>query len=195
MIDIGNKKFAKFSLPTEIIGDKVIICQRTHEYDEQLWQLIDSSRDFLRPYLFWVDDTQSIDNVREVTDIFERNFSRQDSFEYVFLDKHTRKLVGAGGIHTVSYMHRFAEFGYYLDKTATGHGYVTEVVNLLTKELFVRGIHRLIIICDVENKASAAVAERCGFVREGRMTGARFAYGEYRDQFLYAKINPQQDII
>ncbi len=191
MLDIGLKKFEKFSLPTEIVGDKVVICQRTHAFDESLWQLIDSSRDFLRPYLFWVDDTRGVDDVRTVTDIFENNFRQQASFEFVFLDKETRKLVGAGGIHTVSYMHRYAEFGYYLDKNATGHGYITEVVNLLSRELFAHGIHRLIITCDAENKASAAVAERCGFAREGRMVGARYAYGKYHDQFLYAKINPQ----
>jgi len=190
MLDIGIKKFEKFSLPKEIIGTKVVLKQRTHEYDVALWQLIDSSREFLRPYLFWVDDTQSVDNVREVTDIFMDNFVKQNAFEYVFLDKVSGALVGAGGIHTVSYMHRFAEFGYYLDKNAVGNGYVTEVVNLLANALFDKEIHRLIITCDADNKASAAVAERCGFTKEGKMIGARLAYDEFRDQLLYAKINP-----
>lgn len=190
MLDIGLKKFEKFSLPSEILGEKIIIKQRTHEYDEDLWHLIDSSRAFLRPYLFWVDDTRSVEDVRGVTDIFMRNFTNQDSFEFVFLDKQSKKLVGAGGVHTVSYMHRFAEFGYYLDQAAIGRGYVTEVVSLLERELFQRGIHRLIITCDVENTASAAVAERCGFALEGKMLGARYAYGEFRDELLYAKLNP-----
>lgn len=58
------------------------------------------------------------------------------------------------------------------------------------KELFQRGIHRLIITCDVNNQASAAVARRCGFELEGKMREARFAYGSYRDELLFAKINP-----
>lgn len=189
MTDYKLKKLDRFSLPTEIEGERIIIKQRTHEYDEELWKLIDGSRDFLRPYLFWVDDTKSVDDVRNVTDRFMKNFAEQSSFEYVFLDKITGKLVGAGGVHTVCYMHHYAEFGYYLDKDATGHGYVTEFVQLLSKELFSRGIHRLIIGCDVDNHASAAVAERCGFMLEGIMKEARLAYGEYRDNKLYAKIN------
>ena len=152
---------------------------RRHEFDEALFELIDSSRNFLREYLFWVDDTRSVDDVRKVTDIFQENWKKQDAFEFVFLDRESRCLVGAGGIHTISYLHHYAEYGY-----------ITEAVRLLEKELFQRGIHRLIITCDVNNQASAAVARRCGFELEGKMREARFAYGSYRDELLFAKINP-----
>ena len=189
MLNLGIKPLEKFMLPTEIVGNRIIIKQRTHEFDEQLWQLIDSSREFLRPFLYWVDDTKSIEDVKKVTDIFLNNFNEKNSFEYVFLDKETKKLVGAGGIHTVCYMHNWAEFGYYIDKTATGNGYVTEFVNLLSDALFKAGIHRLIITCDTMNKASEAVAIRCGFNLEGVMKESRLGYNEYRDNFLYAKIN------
>ena len=68
--------------------------------------------------------------------------------------------------------------------------FVEHPLQLLEKELFQRGIHRLIITCDVNNQASAAVARRCGFELEGKMREARFAYGSYRDELLFAKINP-----
>lgn len=189
MLDLGIKEFKKFSLPETICGERVIIERRTHKHDEELFNLINNSREFLRPYLFWVDDTQSLDDVKNVTNIFSNNWDEQKSFEYVFLDKNTKQLVGAGGIHTVSYMHRWAEFGYYLAQNATGHGYITEVVNLLTQALFDNGIKRVVIECDKENTASAKVAERCGFEYEGCQKQARFAYGEYRDELIYAKIN------
>lgn len=189
MIDLGNLKLEKFSLPEELVGEKVILRPRSHSYDTTLFELIDFSREFLRQYLFWVDDTRSVDDVQKITDIFQDNWAKQEAFEYVFLDKKTEKLVGAGGIHTISYPHHFAEYGYYLDQRATGHGYITEAVQLLEKELFKRGIHRLQIICDVENQASIAVAKRCGFVPEGIMRESRFAYGSYRDELMFAKLN------
>jgi len=192
MLDLGLKELNKFSLPEEITGQKVIIKRRVHQYDEELFNLIDHSRDFLREFLFWIDDTQSSDNVKNVTDIFNQNWDEQKSFEYVFLDSQTGKMVGAGGIHTISYMHHWAEFGYYLDKDAVGHGYITEVVNLLTNALFEKGIHRVVIECDKQNTASANVAKRCGFEYEGCQKQARLAYGEYRDELLYAKINQQK---
>lgn len=60
---------------------------------------------------------------------------------------------------------------------------------MLERELFERGIHRLEIVCDVNNLASAAVAKRCGFELEGMMREARYAYGQYRDELLFAKVN------
>ena len=90
MLDLGIKKFEKFSLPEEIVGQKVILRPRTHEYDDKLFELIDSSREFLREYLFWVDDTQSVDDVRQITDIFQENWKKQEAFEYVFLDRKRR---------------------------------------------------------------------------------------------------------
>lgn len=190
MLDLGIKKLENFSLPEEIVGERVVLVPRRHEFDEALFELIDSSRNFLREYLFWVDDTRSVDDVRKVTDIFQENWKKQDAFEFVFLDRESRRLVGAGGIHTISYLHHYAEYGYYLNQKEVGHGYITEAVRLLEKELFQCGIHRLIITCAVNNQASAAVARRCGFELEGKMREARFAYGSYRDELLFAKINP-----
>ncbi len=190
MLDLNLKPFEKFSLPETIIGEKCIFVKRTHTYDEALFHLINESRHFLREFLFWVDDTKTLDDVKTVTDIFSKNFDEQNSFEYVFLDKETKELVGAGGIHTVSYMNRMAEYGYYLSHTATGRGYASDFVASLEKELFAHGIHRLVIECDANNKASAAVAKRNGFEYEGCLKGAKYAYGGYRDEFVFGKINP-----
>lgn len=72
MLDLGIRKLEKFSLPEEIVGERVVLVPRRHEFDEALFELIDSSRNFLREYLFWVDDTRSVDDVRKVTDIFRK---------------------------------------------------------------------------------------------------------------------------
>lgn len=190
MLDLGLVHFDKFSLPTEIIGQKITLRQRTHAHDEALFQMIERSRAHLRRFLFWVDDTKTLADVRQVTDIFLENWEKQLSFEYVVLERTHNRLIGAGGIHTISHMNRMAEYGYYLDQAATGQGYASEMVALLEKELFQNGIHRLVIECDAENKASAKVAERNGFVYEGRLHDAKWAYGAYRDELVYAKLNP-----
>lgn len=191
MLDLKIKTFEKFSLPEMLTGQTCIFERRQPKHNEELFHLIMDSKEFLRKYLFWVDDTKTIEDVMQVTEIFSKNWDNQDSFEYVFLDKQTRQMVGAGGIHTVSYMNRWAEYGYYLSKNALKRGYATDFVKTLEQELFKRDIHRLVIECDRENTASAKVAERCGFSFEGCLKGAKFAYGEYRDELVYAKINPQ----
>ncbi len=192
MLDLGLKSFEKFKLPEEIVGEKIVLKRRAHEHDEELFALIDRSRQVLREFLFWVDDTHSIEDVKNVTDIFSKNWDECNSFEYVFFDKKNNKMVGAGGIHTISYMDRMAEYGYYLDENARGNGYASEFVKLLEKELFARGIHRLVIRCDEKNPASAAVAKRNNFVYEGLLRDAKYAYGEYRNSMVFAKINEEK---
>lgn len=188
MLDLGLEKYGKFSLPEEIVGEKIVARRRAHEHDEELFRLIDRSRAHLRKYLFWTDGTKTLADVRVVTDIFSKNWDEQNSFEFVFFEKISEKMVGAGGVHTISHMNRTAEFGYYLDETACGNGYATEFVRLLERELFPRGIHRCIIECDAENAASASVARRLGYVFEGKLRDAKFAYGAYRDELVFSKL-------
>ena len=185
----------KFAMPEEIVGEKVVLVPRVSAYDEEIWQLIDRSREFLRPYLFWVDKTRSVDEVHKISELFWKNFEERNFFEYLFLDRKNRKLVGAGGVHTVAYDRRQAEFGYYRDIAAGGKGYVSEAIGLLSEELFKRGIHRLVIKCDTDNKASAAVAKRCGFVCEGILKDGIYAYGEYHDEYVFAKIKKEGNYV
>ncbi len=188
MLDLGLQEFKKFFLPEEIAGENIVIRRRTHEHDAALFALIERSRAHLRRFLFWIDGTGTLEDVRVVTDIFSENWDAQKSFEYVFFEKRSGKMVGAGGVHTISHMNRMAEFGYYLDKDACGNGYATEFVRLLERELFARGIHRCVIECDAENAASAKIAERLGYTLEGRLRDVKCAYGGYRDGLIFSKL-------
>lgn len=181
---------SKIILPEKLSSPAVTLKRRTHVYDEELFKLIDGSREFLRRYLFWVDTVTDIDSVRQTTDRFAANWDKQDSFEYVYLAPDNGRLVGAGGIHTIDYNNSCAAFGYYLDQNSTGRGYASGFVRLLEDALFAAGIHRLEIRCEKDNIASAKVADRCGYQYEGCRRDGLFAYGTYRDELIFAKLNP-----
>ncbi|MFI3241659.1 MAG: GNAT family protein [Alphaproteobacteria bacterium] len=193
MLDLGIVEFKKFHLSEKIVGDKITLLRRRSEHNEELFNLINNSRDTLGRFLFWVEDTKNVEDVAQVTEIFSKNWDEQNSFEYVFIENETNKIVGAGGIHTVSYMNRWAEYGYYFDDSATGKGYATQAVALLEEELFSKGIHRLVIECDVENIASAKVAEKNGFELEAILKDAKFAFGKYHSQKYYVKFNSKEN--
>jgi ribosomal-protein-serine acetyltransferase len=62
------------------------------------------------------------------------------------------------------------EIGYITDVDYEGNGYVTEAVSAIVKELFEKvGAHRIQIETDDTNLRSIAVAERCGFIKEGHL--------------------------
>ncbi len=78
--------------------------------------------------------------------------------------------------------------GYWVRVSEQGHGYVTEAVRLLTTYVFdVLHAQRVEIICDARNTRSIRVAERVGFVQEGRLRNVwRYADGTLADEVVYA---------
>jgi RimJ/RimL family protein N-acetyltransferase len=62
------------------------------------------------------------------------------------------------------------EIGYWLRKSAEGHGYMAEAASLLTNyALNDLKANRVEILCDALNTRSASVARRLGFVHEGTL--------------------------
>jgi len=80
------------------------------------------------------------------------------------------------------------ELGYALfDEKHRGKGLMTEAVGLVVDYVFkAHRVNRLEIRCDVDNKASARVAEKLGFVHEGIAHQATWSRGEHHDMRQYA---------
>ena len=84
-----------------------------------------------------------------------------------------------------------AVLGYWLVKSATGHGYMTEAVRAVTRFAFDDlKLHRLEAASIPENVASVRVLERAGFEREGYMRAYIRIDGAWQDHLLFATINP-----
>ncbi len=80
------------------------------------------------------------------------------------------------------------ELSYQLyDDRFSGHGYVTEAVQLLVDYLFAaKKQHRIQLVIVPENAASRRIAEKCGFVLEGTARGAFFNDGRNQDVLIYS---------
>ncbi len=78
--------------------------------------------------------------------------------------------------------------GYWIRVSEQGHGYVTEAVRLLTTYVLdVLHAQRVEIRCAARNTRSIRVAERAGFVQEGRLRNAwRYVDGTLADEVVYA---------
>jgi RimJ/RimL family protein N-acetyltransferase len=80
------------------------------------------------------------------------------------------------------------QFGYWLDPHARGRGRATRAATLLTRWLFELGATRVVLKIVVENDASAAVAQRAGFVYEGTMRSQGLWQGQRCDVMLFAAL-------
>lgn len=78
--------------------------------------------------------------------------------------------------------------GYWVRVSEQGHGYVTEAVRLVTTYVFEElQAQRVEIVCDARNTRSIAVAQRAGFVQEGRLRNVwLYPDGTLADEVVYA---------
>lgn len=174
----------------ELAADDVIeLCARNnHRYDEDLWFEIDKNRQFLREYLLWVDKTLSVKDCATSTNMFEECWLKGDTFAYSIVLKSTGKAIGSVDIHKIDYNNYSAEIGYWLAEQYNGLGYMSRAVQLIEKQAFLCGIHRLVIAVQKGNLPSARVAERNHYIYEGTLKHALYKYGEFYDELIYAKV-------
>lgn len=81
-----------------------------------------------------------------------------------------------------------AQFGYWLAADARGRGFATRAVSLMTRWLFDLGAARAFLTIQSSNTASAAVAQRAGFLHEGTLRRCGVWQGQRQDVDVYAAL-------
>lgn len=180
----------KFKLPEQIETERTLLLKRNHEHDGQMWEAIEESRNTLREWLFWVDGQKSYEDVVKTTEMFESMWQNDTEWAYNIYQKEKNLLLGCVGPHNIIFRNRSAEFGYWLRNSATGKGYMTEAVIAFEQKLFAAGMHRLTICCDVNNQASAHVAQRAGYQLESIAKEATYHASGLHDLAIYVKFSP-----
>src|SRR5688572_13995669 len=132
---------------------------------EALQQAIEESRDHLRPFMFWAD--QSRDDTAGFLARSEACWDGGQEFGYLIHDVGDGRVLGGGGLHRRGPPDTI-EIGYWRRAGVTGRGIVTALAGALTAiGLELDGIARVEIHCDVANSASAAVPRRLGYRLDG----------------------------
>ena len=176
-------------MPNIIIGKKIkLVARNNHDYDEDSWFEIDRNRSFLRKYLLWVDNTNSLDDVIKTTDMFIDLWNKGENYAYSITLNTTGKAIGSIEIHNIDYKNHSAEIGYWLSESHNGKGYMAEAVNLIENQSFSGGLNRLCIQVETDNIPSCKVAERADYKFEGTHKQKLLKYGSFRDINCYAKL-------
>ena len=147
---------------------------------EELFALVDTSRDRLRPWMIWESTTKVIDDTRRFID----SCLSSNDFEGNGLWRDGRLIGGVGlSIDTLS---NSGEIGYWLGEGHEGRGIVTRACSRFFDFAFDElALHRMELQAAVENAKSRAVAERLGMHEEGiARDGCRVA-GGYLDSVTY----------
>jgi ribosomal-protein-serine acetyltransferase len=154
---------------------------------ERVFDLTNNSRDYLREWLPWLDNTTKLEDTEEFIKMSLKGFSENKSMNTVIIYK--GQIVGVAGYNLIDWTNKIAYIGYWLGKQYQGNGIMTRVAKALTdyaiNEL---NIHKVEIRAAVKNKNSRGIPERIGFVNEGCIRQAEWLYDHYVDHVVYGML-------
>lgn len=155
---------------------------------ENLFELIDTNREYLREWLPWVDNMTHSFQYHSIISMWLKQFAENNGFNAGILFH--KKLIGSIGFHEINWKNRQTSIGYYLSESAQGHGVMTRCVQALLNYAFIDlGLNRVEIRCGETNIKSRAIPERLGFMMEGKIREGESLYGHYHDLIVYSMLS------
>ncbi len=151
-----------------------------------LKKAIDESREHLKPWMPWAHDPpetvqQYVNRLRK----FRGMFDLGQDFVFGIFNKDETHVLGGTGLHT-RVGDGAREIGYWIHKDHLGLGLATETVSALLKVAFeIEGIERIEIHCDPNNKPSAAVPQKLGFVLEAVLKRRQRFFDQWTDAMIW----------
>jgi len=157
---------------------------------EELFDLIEENRDFLKRWLPWLDNNRYFQNTIDFIHITQMQYERSETVQFALL--YRGKIAGVLGYHRIDWMNRYTSIGYWIGESFQGKGLVTKACARVLDYSFGKiGLHRIEIRCATENTRSRAIPERLGFKEEGLIRQAEWLYDHYVDHVVYGMLESE----
>ncbi|WP_047984390.1 GNAT family N-acetyltransferase [Ornithinibacillus californiensis] len=156
----------------------------------ELFYLIDHSRDYLREWLAWIDDTKTVVDSKKFIKASMKLFEERIGLNLGIFFK--GKLAGIVGFNSFDWTNRIGVIGYWLGSNFQGNGIMTRAVTALIDYGFnVLGLNRIEIRAAYENERSRAIPERLGFQYEGQVRQGEWLYDHFVDLIIYGMLEAE----
>lgn len=177
-------------LPTELVGDRLLLRPYREGDGEAIFAAIDESRERLAPWLPFALTTRSLEDSEAFARQSAAKWLLRESLNFGMWHRQSNVYLGAVGLHVLDWDVPSFEIGYWIRSSMEGKGLVSESVRLVCTLAFERlDAVRIIIRCDAANVRSAATAARAGFTQEARLRcNAWGTGGSLRDTLLFAML-------
>jgi RimJ/RimL family protein N-acetyltransferase len=180
---------------THLQGKRIIVRPFDDNDAEALFNAVNESKDHLRLWLSAISETHhTIEGTLNLLRKWQASWILREDMHTGLWEQESGRFLGCCGLHVRDWECRSFEIGYWLRASATGKGYMTEAVNLLTDFAFQHlQANRVQIHCDERNHASAAVAYRAGYMLEGVVRNHSFdGDGNLRNVMMFSRIPDQK---
>ncbi len=189
---LDMQKTPDFQMP--ITTDRLIIRPIKETDAKMLNNSIIESYHNLHAFMEWADHLPSLEETQQYAKIAAQNWIDKNNDEpylqLIILDKSTGDFAGATSFHHYNWLIPSVETGYWIRKSKSGNGYMTEATNAITQYAFNQlKVKRISLTCDPDNIKSKNIAERLHYTLEGRLKNHRRKPDtkELGDTLIYAK--------
>jgi len=171
-----------------VVDDEVVLKLLETHHADQLSELTDSCRPYLKEWLPWVDGSIGVEDVRTFIEMTKKQFASNNGFQTGIWFKGS--FAGVIGFHGMNWSNKSTSIGYWLGEKYQGKGVMTKACKLFIDYAFGElKLNRIEVRCAEGNSKSRAIPERLGFVKEGIIREAEWLYDHYVDNVVYGKLS------
>jgi len=167
------------------------ITLRRYQADDvlPLYEAACESIDDIYPWMPWCHPGYTLEDSRSWV-MSRLDTWGQPDYDFVIVEQTTEHFVGAVGINQINRVHDFANLGYWVRSSATGHGIAVLAVRICARFGFDElKLHRLEIVVDVDNRRSQRVAEKVGATREGIARQRSKTGDTWHDAYMFSLLS------
>lgn len=172
------------------LGDGIVLRMLDGRHAKALFRLTERNREHLRPFLPWIEQTQTSMDSGAFIQSGLQQFAHDNGFHAgIWLNE---ELTGVIGYLYWHWGNRRTELGYWLGAEYQGQGLMTRACRAFTEYAFVElGLQRVEIQCATDNLRSRAIPERLGFTNEGSRRQAEWLHDHFADLAVYSMLRDE----
>ncbi|MEK4251698.1 GNAT family N-acetyltransferase [Paenibacillus sp. FSL W7-1287] len=176
------------------IDDELQLTLLELRHAQELFELTDRNRTYLRQWLPWVDGTTTVDHTTWFIESTMQQFASNNGFQTAIT--YQGRIVGCIGLNGIAWGIRKTAIGYWLAADYQGKGMMTRscraLVNYAFNEL---KLNRVEIRAAEFNKKSRAIPEKLGFVQEGIVRQEGWQYDHFIDLVIYGMLAEDWNVV
>ncbi|MCW3120737.1 MAG: GCN5-related N-acetyltransferase [Flavipsychrobacter sp.] len=175
------------------VSDNILLRSYKAEDAQELFDVINSSRRHLHPWLTWVDKTTKPEHSLQ---FIQHSIHQQEVQEALVLGIfYDDKIIGGVGMHHWDLTTKRAQIGYWISESHEGKGIISDSLKKFTSFLFDKlDLNKIEVHFVPTNKRSAAVATRLGCKVEGVIRQSLMRNGMPEDVVVMGLLKSEKQI-